>query len=153
MRALWYQTLVGLLHGLVEIRMLHVAPVDEEALRSSFLAGSLGLGHKALHPAKRRIHLYGQQLLCIAVSIDIGDALQQGARAQVHQLLAIAVQGESDIGIDQHNALEGRQDVVQLRGIGLKELTAGRHVEEQVADRKAAAYGTGTGFLALHTGA
>ena len=60
---------------------------------------------------------------------------------------------EANGGIDQHNALESRQNIIQLRSIGLKELTTGGNVEEQVAYRETAAHGTRTHILALYFGA
>ena len=60
------------------------------------------------------------------------------------------MQRETHLRIDQHDALEGCQDVVQLGGIGLQELTTGRDIEEQVAHSKRAAYRTGARLLTLH---
>ena len=150
-RAREYQSLVGLLHGLVEIGVLHIAPVDEEILVGTLLAGGLGLGGEAGDAAEGRLDMDGQQVLAVAAAIDVGDALQVVAAAQVHEFLAVAVQGEGYLGIDQHDALEGRQDIVQLGGVGLEELTAGGDVEEEVADREAAAHGTGARLVTLDT--
>ena len=55
-------------------------------------------------------------------------------------------------GVDEDNALKLGQDVVQLRGVGLQELSAGRDVEEEVLHRKVAALRTGHRLLALHLG-
>ena len=53
-------------------------------------------------------------------------------------------------GIDQHNALEGGQDIAELRRIRLQELTTGGHIEEEVLDLEVTAYRTGGWFLAHH---
>ena len=45
------ESLVGLLDGLVEIRVLHEAPVDEEILVGALLAGSLRFTDKTADAA------------------------------------------------------------------------------------------------------
>ena len=61
------------------------------------------------------------------------------------------MQREIDVGIDEYDTLESRQDIIQLGGIGLEELTTGRDIEKQVADEETAADRTGTRFLTLDT--
>ena len=61
------------------------------------------------------------------------------------------MQREIDVGIDEYDTFESRQDIIQLGGIGLEELTTGRDIEEQVADEKTTTHRTGTWFLTLDT--
>ena len=42
------------------------------------------------------------------------------------------MQGEVDAGVNEHNTLEGSEDVIKLGGVGLKELATGRDIEEEV---------------------
>ena len=145
------ETVVGLLDSLMEIGVAHIAAIDEEILGGSLLAGGLGLGGEAADVGQGGIDADGQQVLEIAASIDVGDALARCGAAQVEEFLAVAVEGEGEARVDECDALEGRQDVVEFGGIALEELTAGRDVVEQVAHGDAGADGTGTGLLALDT--
>ena len=52
-----------------------------------------------------------------------------------------------DIGINQNNPLEGRQDITQLRGVCLQEFPSGRHVEEQVLHLEVTTHRTGHRLL------
>ena len=61
------------------------------------------------------------------------------------------MQREIDVGIDEYDTFESRQDIIQLGGIGLEELTTGRDIEKQIADKETAAHSTGTWFLTLDT--
>ena len=60
---------------------------------------------------------------------------------------AVAMEREGNLWIDEHDTLEGRHDVVQLCGVGFKELTACGHVEEKVFDLEIAADRTGHRLL------
>ena len=70
-----YQPVVSLLHGLMEIRMLHEATVDEEIFCHSLLTCGLGFGNKSRNLTHRRLDTDGQEFLTIATAIDIGDTL------------------------------------------------------------------------------
>ena len=83
------------LNSLVEIRMLHIAPIYEEILMSPFLLGRLRFSHKAMNVAKRRIDLHGQQVLIQALSEDIDNALTEAAFLEIKQFRIIAMQRES----------------------------------------------------------
>ena len=76
-----------------------------------------------------------------------------GIGPEVEQLLIVVVQGEGHVGIDEHDALEGCENVRKLGGIALEELAACRNVVEEVLDTEVAADRTGSGFLADDTGA
>ena len=149
MHARRYQAVVSLLDSLVEIRVLHEASIDKETLCHTLLSSRLRFSDKASNLTHRRIDTDRQEVLSVTSSIDIGNALAQRTCPQVHQFLSVAVECEADVRIDQHNAFESRQDVVQLCSIGLEELTTCRDIEEKVADQKAAAHRTGTRFLTL----
>ena len=55
-----------------------------------------------------------------------------------------------DIGIDQNDALEGGEDVAEFGGVGLQELPACRHVEEEVIDLEVTTHRTGGRLLSRH---
>ena len=150
MHARWYQTVVSLLDSLVEIRVLHEASIDKEALCHALLSSRFRFSDKASNLTHRRIDTDRQEILSVTSSIDIGNALAQCACPKVHQFLSVAVECEADVRIDQHNAFESRQDVIQLCSIGLEELTTCGDIEEKIADQKTAAYRTGTRFLTLN---
>ncbi len=99
---------------------------------------------------ERRLHLHGQEILVETVAKDVDDALAQPAGTQVEQFRVVAVQTEDDVGIDQHDALEGRQDIVKFSIVGLEKLATGRHVEEEVLHHEVGTFGTGTRFLSRH---
>ena len=56
-RTIGYQSVVGLHDGLMEIGVLHEAPVDEEVFVGTFPSGCLGFGGKAGNLAKRRLYV------------------------------------------------------------------------------------------------
>ena len=58
-RAYWNQTFVGLRDSLMEISMLHVASINEEALVDAFLAGCLGFGGEAGNLTEGRFYIDG----------------------------------------------------------------------------------------------
>ena len=137
----------GFHHGIVETRMAHEATVDEEVLRCTFLPCRLGFAHEAAYPDERRLHLHRQQLLAKLLAEDAHDTLQASAGRQLHQLTAIAGEGEGNRRVDQGNALELLYDVVQLRLVRLEELTSCRYVEEEVAHLEVGSCWTSTYFL------
>ena len=105
-RARENQSFVCLLDCLMEISMLHIAAVDEEVLMGALLTGRLRFGHKATNLTECRFDADGQQVLPIAATIDIGDALAQGAGTQVHQFLTVGMEGEVQCRVNQHHTLE-----------------------------------------------
>ena len=70
---------------------------------------------------------------------------------KVEHLDVIAPKSESYLRIDQHYALESSNDVVQLGRVRLKELAAGRNIEEQILDKEVAAFLTRARFLTCNT--
>ena len=133
--------LVGGHYGLVEIRMLHIAPVDEEVLVGTFLARRLWLADEARDAAYRGLHAHRQQVGIEFLAEDVDDALAQVAALKVERLHAVAVEGEVYAGINQGYALEGSENVVKLGGVRLEELPPRRHVVEYVFNREVAAHG------------
>ena len=129
-------------HGIVEAGMAHEAAVDEKVLRRAFLPRRLGFAHKAAYPDERRLYLHGQQLLAKFLAKDADDALQGTPRRQLHQAVSVARQRERDGRIDQCDALEVLDDVVQLSLVRLEELPPCRHIEEEVAHQEVGSNGT-----------
>ena len=78
---------------------------------------------------------------------DVGDALQEVSATQVHQFAVTGMEGEGYLGVDKDDTLEGREDVIQLRGIRLEELTPDGDIIKEVLYLEVAAYGTGYGLL------
>ena len=150
LHALRHQPVVGIHHGAVEIGMPHETPVDEEIVIASFLARRLRLRHEASYAAESGIHLYGQQVLAHLLAEDVDNTLVKGARPQVEHLLLVAVEYEAYFRVDQYDALEGREDIIQLGGICLEELPAGGNIVKEVVDTEIAAYRTGHRLLTDH---
>ena len=147
LHALGNETVVGGDDGLMEIGVAHVTAVDEEEIVTALLTGGLGLAHEAGDAAERRLHLDGQEILRVLTAIDIGYALAQTLGTEVLQLGAVMVEDEMDVGIDEHDALEGLKDIAELGGVGLEELASRGYIIEKVIDLEAAAHGGGGGFL------
>ena len=42
------------------------------------------------------------------------------------------MQGEVDVGVNQHDTLEGCEYIIKFGGVGLKELATGRNIKEEV---------------------
>jgi len=148
--ALRDQPFKSLHHRFGKIRMAHVSAVDKEILMSAFLLCRLRLAHKAMDATERCLNLHGQEILIESVAEDVDDTLSQSAGPQVEQFRVVAVKPEDDIGIDEDDALEGRQDIVQLGVVGLEELTSGGHVEEEILHHEVRPLGTGTRLLPRH---
>ena len=142
MRARRNQTVVGLRHSFMEIRMLHVASIDKETFMDTLFAGRIRFGNKACNTAQCCFHPYWQQILTIATTIHIGNALTQRTASQVHEFLAITMKCETDFRIYQYDTLESGQNIIEFSGIGLQELTTSRNVKEEIADRKATTHST-----------
>jgi hypothetical protein len=101
--------------------------------------------------AKRVFDIDWQEILIEPFAKYIYNALAQVASLEVEQLNIVAVHGEGDVGIDQHDAFEGCNDIVQLCGVGLQEFPACGNVEEKILNLKTAAHGTRTRFLTDET--
>ena len=151
--ALGHQAVKGCDNGLVKIRVLHVAAVDEEILRGVLLACRFGLAHKAAQLADGGVKLQRQQILVEAFTHHVDDALAQRSRLQTEHLGTVAVKGERHVGIDKRYALKGGDDVFQLGAVAFQELTAGRHIEKQVLDVEVAAFRTRARLLRGDLGA
>ena len=136
----------------MEIGVLHEAAIDEKILMGTLLAGCLGFSDKTADAAHGSGHLYGKDILGESLAKDIGDALQKGTCTEIEQLGTIAVEGKSNIGTDEDNPLESREDIIELSGVGLQELTAYRNVVEKVLDLEVRADRTGHRILGKHLG-
>ena len=99
---------------LVEIRVLHVTVVDEEELMGTFLTRRLRFSHKACYLTHRSVYIDRQQILIQPLAKDVDDTLANVGGTKIHQLGSIALQGKSDLRINQDDALEGCKNVVQL---------------------------------------
>ena len=69
---------------------------------------------------------------------------------QVHHFRAIVMQRKRDFWIDQSNAFELCQNIVQFRLIGLQELATGRNIEEKILHIEITSLRTGNRFLTLY---
>ena len=144
------EAFVGFHHGLVEVGVAHVATVDKEVLVRPLLAGGLGLGHEAAYPYQGGLHLQGEELLVHLLSEHGHHALPQRHGREVQEFDVIVQQGERHGGMHQRDALELGHDVGEFGAVGLEELAACRHVEEEVLHQEIAAAGAGRRLLALH---
>ena len=142
-----YESLEGCHHRLVEVGMLHVAPVDKEILLGAFLLGCFGLAHISLDAAEGGLDLYGDEVAVHLASEDVGNALAETSGAQIEHLGAVAREGKGYVGIDQRDALECGDDVSKLGGIGLEKLAACGNVVEEVLDEEVASRRARTWFL------
>ena len=110
----------------------------------------LRLPHKARDAADAGADLNGQKVLTEMMTEHVGDTLAQRATAEVHQLSTVVVEREADVGIDEDDTLEGREDVVQLRGVGLEELPTRGYIIKYILHLEVAAHRTGGRFLTDH---
>ena len=114
LHALRYHAVVGCDDGLVEIRMPHVSPIDEEEFVTALLAGCLRLAHKARDVAERGLNLNRQKILRILSAIDIGYALTQAGRLEVLELSPIMMENKMNVRIDEHDALESLKNIAEV---------------------------------------
>ena len=149
--ALGNQAFEGRHDRLVEIRMPHVSAINKEVLLGAFLAGTLGFAHKAMNGTNGCFHVQGQQVLVDAFANDVHDALAKATGTKVEHLRAIAAEGEGHLGINKCDALESREDVVELSGVRLQKLAAGGNIVKEVLDHEIGTLRAGTCLLANET--
>ena len=94
-----YQTVVSCHHSLIEIRMLHVSPIDKEELVNTFLSGRFRLTHKSRHLAHAGFYIHRQEFLIKTLAEDIENTLTQISGTQIEHLSTIAMQSKGDLGI------------------------------------------------------
>ena len=97
--------------------MPHESSVDEEELMGAFFPCRLRFPHKSGYLTHRGIGLDGQKVLTDLLAIHIDDTLPETAFPQVVHLYPIAMERESNLRIDQHNALKCRHDIIQFGSI------------------------------------
>ena len=139
--ALRRQSFEGLHHGLVEIRVFHVATVHKEILVCTFLACRFGLTHKAMYLTNRRFYVEREQVLTDAFAENVYYTLFKNHRRQVEHLGSVAAKRKGDVGIYKGYALEGGDDVVEFCGIGFEKLAPGRDVIKEIFDNEVAPHG------------
>ena len=145
--AFGHESFVGGHDGFVEVGVLHVASVDEEELACALLSCRLGLAYESAYLAHRGVDVYRQQVLVYFLSNYFDDALAQSASLQVVKLGLVVVEREGNVGVDECDALECGDDIVEFGGVRLEELAAYGDVVEEVADGEVATYGALHGFL------
>ena len=147
------QPLVTFENGLMEHRMAHIAAVDGQILERIAAPRIFGKPDKSAEFDKRCRGLDGNELLVEILSEEIGDAAQFCGTAQRKDCHVVMDKREVYPRIDQRQALELAGYGSHLNGILFQELTAGRHVIEQVLDLHIRSGSRALGLLALYFGA
>ena len=133
--------------------MTHITAVDEEILLR-LARGRLRLDDKPADGHQVRlgvdIHEVRSEHIPLRITEHRLDTLFLRADRQLQQNLVVMHESERHFRIHQHNVIELRQQVAQLRLVRLQELTAHRHVEEQVAHLDICPFGTRAHFLTHH---
>ena len=140
--AFGHKTVVRHHHCLMEIRMLHVATVDEEVLMSALLTRRLGLTHEAGDATHRCVDVQRKKVLIDFLAEDVNDALSQTAGTEIIHLVVVIVERESYLGIYKGYALESAYNVVKFGGVRLQELPSCRNIEEEILNLEVASNGT-----------
>ena len=84
---------------------------------------------------------------------DGDDALPQVGGLELEEQLAVMVEREVEVVVDERHAVELLLDVGHFDVVGLEEVAAGWHVEEEVLDGHRGAVGGGDDFVGPHLGA
>ena len=140
---------IGLLQRRGEDVGLDIAAVDEEDLIVSVAAGGGGPGDVALHPGLLPAggelhHLHGR----LAAEDRVDGAEQLPVAGGGHLLLAVAQEGDGQVGMGQGLPLHRGEHRRALSAVALHEFHAGGRVVEQVADNDRGALGA-PGLAAL----
>ena len=143
-----YQPGKRLLHSTMEIGMPHIAVVDKEELLRTTLTRGLRLAHEAADADHRCGDLYRQQVVREAGTEDAGDALLEAGGREVEQRDIAVLEGEGDIGMHQHDALQLIADVGEFRLVALQKLTTCRNIKEEVLDEEVGPHGASRRLLA-----
>ena len=130
--------------------MAHVPAVHKEILLG--LAGRvLGLDDEPSYRDQLRLCMYIDESGSISVPFGIAedrlDALFLCASRQLEQDLVVMDEGEIYLRVNQHNVIKLRQEVTQLRLVGLKELTPDGDVKKEIGHLDIRTHGTGTRLL------
>ena len=127
-----YQLLIGVLHGMMKVRMLDKAGVHEEILLTPCLFQELRLHYKSVYRHRLRHLIDRQQLTVIIFSEEPDDTLFQSAGIEMEELLIIADIGEAHLRVHHCYSEELIIDMAELRIIRLQEVTSCRDIKEEV---------------------
>ena len=141
------QIIESMHHGRMEIRVTHESSIHEKELMCSFFSGCLRFSHISRNRNQRCFCFQGQQFCIDFLAIDIQNALTQGCTWQMINLCTVIEERKRNVGINQNNLFEIRNDIAELRLIGLHEFPSCWYIEEKIFDRKIASNRTRHWFL------
>ncbi len=131
------QLLVRLQDRLEKIGGAEITPVHEKILfRTIALLGGSGTAHEARHPHDRSVGLDFQQVLLDMASHHVDDTRSQRSSGQPIERLIVHQQFEPHLRIAERDPLKLGLDLPRGSRTLFEELTAGRHVVEQIAHIK-----------------
>lgn len=137
------QLLVSLQDRLEKIGGAEITPVHEKILfRTIALLGGSGTAHEARHPHDRRVGIDFQQVLFDMTPHHIDDPRSQRSSGQPIERLIVHQQFEPHLRIAERDPLKLGLDLPRGSRTLFEELTAGRHVVEQIAHIKLRPHGT-----------
>ena len=141
-RSLGDQVFIGLHNRLVQIGTAEIPPVDEKELRPRCLASRLGGADVTTDADDRRLGGEVHHRIDRIRSQQVLDPVFQGfGRLEHVDVAAVVGQGEADFRPGQGNPGEFFYDVFELYIVRLEEFPSGRHVVEEITDRKITAFG------------
>ena len=133
------QLLVSLQDRLEKIGGAEITPVHEKILfRTIALLGGSGTAHEARHPHDRRVGIDFQQVLFDMTPHHIDDPRSQRSSGQPIERLIVHQQFEPHLRIAERDPLKLGLDLPRGSRTLFEELTAGRHVVEQICAHKTA---------------
>ena len=142
---------VRLLNREVEQTVTHVAMVDKHVLLA-FPLGVFGLGDETGDAHQFVVELHGEKFVVEVLPENVDDALAHVGSGQQQDELAVIIVLEGEIVVDECDAVKFLFDVCELHLVGLEEVSAGGHVEEEVFDGDGGAVGAGDGRMFLDVG-
>ena len=116
---MWDKSVESRDNSLMEIRMFHIAVVDEEILMGCFLTCRLWLTNKAMDMTKARVDIYRQKILIETLTKNLHNTLTIATSTQIKKFCTITVQREGYLWIDQHDALKSCNDIIEFGSIRL----------------------------------
>ena len=147
LRFVGYQLFVARNHGFVEIRVTHMASVNEEILQKISFASALGTANKAINFHQRGVHTQWYQLCVEVLTEQRRNACLERAGQQLIEHIIVVYHSKLYIMVYECQFFKFSYYVIQLHRIGLEKLASGRNIIENVLNHKVAAFGANFGFL------
>ena len=147
---LHHKGFIGVLNGLGDGRILHVAAIDKIILVIAVTPGNHRFADVAGHGHTAALPVHRQQLGGHLPAVDIvNDILQVGVARRLQLRLMVGNEFKGNVRMGKSQPLHEGTDVSRLRHGGLQKFPSGRYIIKQVADEEGGSFRCADLFQAL----